>query len=747
MLSTLWILLSTNSHLIWFIMALFLMQGVAAQSIESPFPDIPFKLFSSFVKENFSSKITLSQVLLVLFTITDNTDLLNLHARQQNPEYPDESSSSDSGWMRGLVRALQEKLGDGQKMLFKKADSIDLDHQITAIGEKLDGLTKVLELYPYDKNGQFKGNLKPISHASIQAAQVVCPNAVVCETTTCNPRSLLQITKVRDIPRVTLIKGTTTYENVQVLTGRCPKCKTNYLADRERVTEPDGRFTRVYLNSAKYLKIGQNLWVDRIFSNAVLNAMYSFHASAAAYQEFWNNSFYNKQGNSRQVSRRQIWQAFVQESIRSIASSSGINLELQDGLAIDDVIKEAFFILGDNGIIRAADQHTCQECTQPYRQTADIITGDDPAALVGIDENQNVPALVGDNANLAAEAAEQARQNAMHTASDTDQEMDDPNESYTTMAVVDGICIPSQHCAYDNCTSELANSRGGSFCAYHEHLHGARCRMKNCNVEKIAGTQACEIHQEQWNKHVHHHQRQTFSGARRMLQRPNESLPWQPAMQINHQPHDEPTVDNPRDNYFTPNRFYCVETICAPCGVVIAWAKFAKSESPTNILNFLEAVYPTEESRPDYICIDKGCLVLRTAIANGSWDRIWKQTTRFIVDTYHYINHRTTDYLCRKWCNPAPLNGSAPNLVIVDTDGQGQQYYKRAFNTQACEQLNSWLGGYESILKRMTPGNFNWFLHAMLFYHTRLVIEKHNKKTSGVEEEEEEENDTGDIIY
>ena len=218
-------------------------------------------------------------------------------------------------------------------------------------------------------------------------------------------------------------------------------------------------------------------------------------------------------------------------------------------------------------------------------------------------------------------------------------------------------------------------------------------------------------------------------------------------MQINHQPHDEPTVDNPRDNYFTPNRFYCVETICAPCGVVIAWAKFAKSESPTNILNFLEAVYPTEESRPDYICIDKGCLVLRTAIANGSWDRVWKQTTRFIVDTYHYINHRTTDYLCRKWCNPAPLNGSAPNLVIVDTDGQGQQYYKRAFNTQACEQLNSWLGGYESILKRMTPGNFNWFLHAMLFYHTRLVIEKHNKKTSGVKEEEEEENDTGDIIY
>ena len=143
------------------------MPGVAAQGEENPFPGIPFKVFNSFVKENFSSKITLSQVLLVLFTITDNTDLLNLHARQQNPEYPNEIGSSDSGWIRSLVRALQEKLGDGQKKLFKKADNIDSDHQITAIGKKLDGLAKVLKLYPYDDQGQFQGKLKPISHASI----------------------------------------------------------------------------------------------------------------------------------------------------------------------------------------------------------------------------------------------------------------------------------------------------------------------------------------------------------------------------------------------------------------------------------------------------------------------------------------------------------------------------------------------------------------------------------------------------
>jgi len=55
---------------------------------------------------------------------------------------------------------------------------------------------------------------------------------------------------------------------------------------------------------------------------------------------------------------------------------SQLNLELRDGLAIDEVAKEAFEVLGENGIIRAADMHACSECTHTYKRTADIITGD-----------------------------------------------------------------------------------------------------------------------------------------------------------------------------------------------------------------------------------------------------------------------------------------------------------------------------------------------------------------------------------
>ena len=137
-------------------------------------------------------------------------------------------------------------------------------------------------------------------------------------------------------------------------------------------------------------------------------------------------------------------------------------------------------------------------------------------------------------------------------------------------------------------------------------------------------------------------------------------------------------------NYFSAPRYYCVETICAPCGVVLAWRKFAKSEGVAKILRFLEDVYPDPASRPSYIAIDKGCALLKHIVRQGHWPA-WEPTTRIIVDSYHYINHRITDHLCRTWCNPAPLNGDAPNLVVVANDKQGNPYYKRAFNTQVSE--------------------------------------------------------------
>ena len=112
-------------------------------------------------------------------------------------------------------------------------------------------------------------------------------------------------TRDHDVPQVTFIKGTKIYDRVHVLSGKCPTCKTKYYADHES-SQNNGvqnGSTRFYLNSAKYLIVGQSIWVDCVFSGAVINATYSFHASPAAFAEFWNDSFWSIQEyNSKKIS-------------------------------------------------------------------------------------------------------------------------------------------------------------------------------------------------------------------------------------------------------------------------------------------------------------------------------------------------------------------------------------------------------------------------------------------------------------
>ncbi|KAF9470824.1 hypothetical protein BDN70DRAFT_901817, partial [Pholiota conissans] len=158
---------------------------------------------------------------------------------------------------------------------------------------------------------------------------------------------------------------------------------------------------------------------------------------------------------------------------------------------------------------------------------------------------------------------------------------------------------------------------------------------------------------------------------------------------------------------------------------------FDKAESASNILNWLDTVvYPNKEDRPDYICIDKACLVLRHLALQPEYWNEWSQTTRFIVDTYHYINHKADDLLCRTYCNPTLESG---DLVGERIDDDGTIHKVREFNTEASEQLNAWMTGFDSILKRMVAKNFRWFLHSMLFYHVKHVLEKKNINTSNKE--------------
>jgi hypothetical protein len=142
---------------------------VSAAPAHTPFSDTTFQEFSKFVQENFSSGISLATVLVVLFTTTSNPDLLNLHARQQNP-LSGETAHVVSGWMKALARALEEHLGKNVDKLFQKSEQkADLNNNQVqnAIGIKLDSLSKMLKLYPYDTHGQHQRMLKPLSGKDI----------------------------------------------------------------------------------------------------------------------------------------------------------------------------------------------------------------------------------------------------------------------------------------------------------------------------------------------------------------------------------------------------------------------------------------------------------------------------------------------------------------------------------------------------------------------------------------------------
>ena len=137
---------------------------------ESPFPDVTFKDFSQFIGQHFSSKISLSTVLVILFSLTENPDLLNLHARQQYVQCEGENQIALSAWMKGFARAVKKSIDQNQRKPLKMknvAKVMDEEGEIAAFSFKLDALAKLLDLHPYNEHGELEDKLQPVSHKLI----------------------------------------------------------------------------------------------------------------------------------------------------------------------------------------------------------------------------------------------------------------------------------------------------------------------------------------------------------------------------------------------------------------------------------------------------------------------------------------------------------------------------------------------------------------------------------------------------
>jgi hypothetical protein len=150
---------------------------VTAAPQTQPFPNVSFKVFSTFVEHSFSPHVSLATVLLVLFSLTENPELLTLHARQQNPEFAGENKVVASGWMRALSRSMMHQLKSNIQMLFHEREFPEEEpQQVVKLCGKLDNLATILHLTPYDHRSNFKGNLLPVSYKAIQGIPTICPN-------------------------------------------------------------------------------------------------------------------------------------------------------------------------------------------------------------------------------------------------------------------------------------------------------------------------------------------------------------------------------------------------------------------------------------------------------------------------------------------------------------------------------------------------------------------------------------------
>jgi hypothetical protein len=186
---------------------------------------------------------------------------------------------------------------------------------------------------------------------------------------------------------------------------------------------------------------------------------------------------------------------------------------------------------------------------------------------------------------------------------------------------------------------------------------------------------------------------------------------------------------------FKAKTIYCIQTVQWACGIPVGWGKCYRSESAPQVLGILNNIwedYP--ESRPSYIAYDDACDLLRHIVTQNPTD-LWLATTKFIVDAWHYIGHRATDILCRTRCNPAPMDGSQPDLVLTEVDENGDAHQTRAFNTETAEQLNSWLNGFESQLRQMSDVNFDFFMHVLMLIYAETVEKRIASKGMGLSEE------------
>ncbi|KAJ7912590.1 hypothetical protein B0H13DRAFT_1613336 [Mycena leptocephala] len=669
----------------------------------------------------FIHEFSLQRAFYVVTVLVASYPLFKLHLNQhREPRQPRQTA-----WLRSIVAILEDAF-------HRKHEHPHFPPEEGNIGTDLSrrlcqDLEKLYHLLGIDDPST---KLFPEPHTILCTTRVNC---VFCPDHGHPPT----LRRHREPQVVHLLDSHFRWVKAELYVAYCARCHAEFYPDRityHRDEASAGRIQKLEYDAA-YLRVSKHgIWIDRRVAVAQENAILRFHSGWANFAEWLSDTI----GATPRITTRQSQRLYFEHFARRLISAHG----LEDSFTVPahssaqvlvESIRDA--IGKDGGVVAGSMEHGCTRCTHLKRYTTDLL-----AEGAILDQNENgVVDAPQENADPSVPGPEIPPDLPVHPK----QQVRAPGtpRGYTRLAVMDGKTISHRICAISICEGPLVNYKNGRFCKDHLEMSSI-CGIIPCGRPvHSAGAVTCddESHKEWHQKYLNRFSRLSFPGVQRVVRRQagqNEANVPQTGPTLHSElPELQGTAGDNVVHTFRARTTYCLQTVQWSCGCPIGWGKCYRSESSSQVLKIIDKIWEAHpDCMPSFLAYDDACNLLRHIVTQHP-NSPWIHSAKLIVDAWHYIGHRASDILCRIWCNPAPTNGSQPDLISVTVDNNGRTHTTRAFNTETAEQLNAWLNGYEAQLRQMSNINYDFAVHVLMLLYKELVDKRVDKKDEGLTEE------------
>ncbi|KAJ7473665.1 hypothetical protein B0H11DRAFT_2282525 [Mycena galericulata] len=677
----------------------------------------------------FPGELSMHKALYLLGVIISLYPLLRLHLNQRRqPRQPGRTA-----WFKSISALLLGAFAQEDTHPPTWASGIDRSAEYAAyVSQDLAALYTMLGLNPDDLGAPSPASPFPSTRPLLCTTRLSC---VFCPVADLN---IIPTLRRREKPQtVWVLDEGLHWVQADLLIAHCASCHSEYYPDAITYRGADNRRRQRLESTPQYLRVSKHgIWAHRRIALFQENALDRFQAGWSNFADWLNASTHSE----KKLTYRQSQRLFIEHFSRRLLSFHQKNDDFSCSAhpstrMLSEEVRAAIGVNG--GCLPAAMTHGCADCTHVKRYHCDLVN---EGIVLG--PNVDVAGMppAPNDAEAGANALEDIAVAQLPPVQRQEAPADGEPRGYIRLAVMDGKTIKHRKCALDMCEGPLLNYKNGRFCEVHINLQDI-CGIIPCGLPvRHPGALTCDTqsHIDWHRQYENRFSRLSFAGVRRVIRRQqelaDEDAATGPTLHVELNSLGD-TPGNQVVHTFKAKTTYCLQTVQWACGFPIGWGKCYRSESPSQVVRILDNIwvdYP--QSKPSFVAYDDACSLLRHIVTQNPHSP-WLATTKFIVDAWHYIGHRATDVLCRLWCNPAPVDGSQPDLIIVEEDANGDKHQTRAFNTETAEQLNSWLTGFESQLRQMSDVNYDFFIHVLMMIYSEKVAKKVESKDLGLSDE------------